>query len=198
MSLRTASGFSKREKAGPSPLGTKTALIGLVAAFVVALGLLNWVSVLSYNSVLRAQEDQHWVMHTHLVLQKLDDLLEHLISAEAVESGYLQNEDRFYIASYKSDVDSIRGALNQVAQLTSDNPMQQQTLQQLNSRMSILLSEFQDELAAGGKKAVKTDTVVRKRRERQSLQETVACIMQMKAAKPQCSFGAGPCRQQSR
>jgi|SRR5579871_1021032 len=181
MSLPTASGVSKHETSGPSPVGTKTTLVGLVAAFVLALGLLNWVNALSYDFLLRVQDDQRWVMHTHLVLQKLDDFLEHLISAEAGESSYLETGDRSYVASYKSDVDIIRGALNQVAQLTSDNPSQQQTLQQLNSRTSILLSEFQEELAAGGKKALKTETVVRKRRERQSLQETVACVMQMKA-----------------
>ena len=181
MSLRIACGVSKRDNTGPSLLGTKITLSALVAASVVALSLLIWVSVLSYDSVSRAREDEHWVIHTHLVLQRLDDLLEHLISAEAHESGYLQTEDRSHTVSYETDVDAISGALNQVGQLTSDNPGQQKTLQQLKSRISILLSEFQDELAAGGEKAVKTDTVVRKRRKGQSLQETVACIMQMKA-----------------
>ena len=141
-----------------------------MAVCAFGLALLNWVSVLSYDSLLRAQKDQHWVMHTHLVLQKLDDLLEHLISAEAGESGYLQTEDKSYLASCRATSTPFED-LNQIGQLTSDNPSQQQTLQQLNSRMSNLLSEFQDELAVGGKKGVKTNITVRSGVERQSLLE---------------------------
>jgi len=126
-----------------------------VAACAVALALLSWVGVLSHRSMLRVEEDQRWVVHTHLVLKKLDGVLEHLISAATSQSAYARTGDKSYLSSYRADLESIRENLNEIGQLTSDNPSQQQALQQLKPMISNMLAELQEELIVGGKKGVK-------------------------------------------
>lgn len=126
-----------------------------MAACAVALALLSWVGVLSHRSMLRVEEDQRWVVHTHLVLKKLDGVLEHLISAATSQSAYARTGDKSYLSSYRADLESIRENLNEIGQLTSDNPSQQQALQQLKPMISNMLAELQEELIVGGKKGVK-------------------------------------------
>jgi methyl-accepting chemotaxis protein len=151
-----------------------------VAACAVALALLSWVGVLSYRSMLRVEEDQRWVVHTHLVLKKLDGVLERLISAATSQSAYARTGDKSYLSSYRADLDSIRGDLNEIGQLTSDNPSQQQALQQLKPMISNMLAEFQEELTVGGKKGVKANITVRSGVDKQSLLEIASRVTQMK------------------
>src|SRR5579863_4153222 len=184
MSLRPGLGSSTRVSSGSSSPETKTTLIGLVAALVVALGLLSWLGRLSYSSMLRAEEDQRWVVHTHLVLQKLDSVLQHVISVGASKSDYVQN-DESNRSSYGSDLDAIRENLNDVSQLTLDNPTQQQALQQLRPLISGLLAGSNKTLTASGKQAVTTGINLRERTESQSLLEITDRVTRMKAAESQ-------------
>jgi len=151
-----------------------------VAACAVALALLSWVGVLSLRSILRVEEDQRWVVHTHLVLKKLDGALEHLISAATSQSAYARTGDKSYLSSYRAELESIRENLNEIGQLTSDNPSQQQALQQLKPMISNMLAEFQEELTVGGKKGVKANITVRSGVDKQSLLEIVSRVTQMK------------------
>jgi len=155
MSLPTVLRESKPAVSRASQRERTTLRAGLVAACAVALALLSWVGVLSHRSMLRVEEDQRWVVHTHLVLKKLDGVLEHLISAATSQSAYARTGDKSYLSSYRADLESIRENLNEIGQLTSDNPSQQQALQQLKPMISNMLAELQEELIVGGKKGVK-------------------------------------------
>ena len=153
---------------------------GLAAACAVALALLSWVGVLSYRSMLRVEEDQRWVVHAHLVLKKLDGVLEHLISAATSQRAYARTGDKSYLSAYRADLESIREKLDEIGQLTSDNPSQQQALQQLKPMISNMLAEFQEELTVGGKKGVKANVTVRSGVDKQSLLEIASRLAQMK------------------
>jgi PAS domain S-box-containing protein len=138
------------------------------------------VGALSYRSTLRAEEDQRWVVHTHLVLQKLDDVLVHLISAVTDQRGYGLTSEQSYLSSYKADLDNLRGDLNEVDQLTSDNPRQEQALKQLGPLVSTMLFEFEEEIILGPTERRKTDTAGREDLEQRSLLEIASRITQMK------------------
>jgi CHASE3 domain sensor protein len=61
----------------------------LIAASGIALPVFCVLGVLSYRWTLRADEDQHWVEHTHVVLEKLGALSADLISMESARQDYL-------------------------------------------------------------------------------------------------------------
>jgi PAS domain S-box-containing protein len=129
--------------------------------------------------MLRAEEDQRWVVHTYLVLQKLDDVLVHLISAETGQRGYLLTGEKSYLSSYQPDLDNLRDDLKDVGQLTKDNPRQRQALPQLEQLISTQLSEFQDEMTLRDREGPKIDTPGRRAAEKRSLLEVISRVAQM-------------------
>jgi PAS domain S-box-containing protein len=159
-------------------------LSGLVAACVVAIALLGWVGLLSYRSTLRAEEDQRWVIHTHLVLQKLDGALEHLISAGSSKRGDVEAAEKSYLPSYRADLDAIRDDLDEVGQLTSDNPRQQRALQELRPLISTMLSESQEDPVLS-KRTAKTHTTAQGNQGRWLLKEITSRVTQMKEVESQ-------------
>ena len=160
MSLPTNVGPGTRALSRTSKREYTTLRIGLITACVVALALLGLVGVVSYRWILQVREDQRWIVHTHLVVEKLDDVLVHLISAGTDQRTYVLTGEQSHLSSYKADLDSLRDDLNQVGHLTADNPGHQQALQQLRPLVSTVLSEFREELTLGGKKSRKADIAV--------------------------------------
>src|SRR5579863_825108 len=180
MSLPTSLGRDRRVILRALKSSTATATAGVVAAGAFALALLICVGVVSYRSVLRAEDDQRWVVHTHLVLQKLDSVLDHLISARANKSGYVRPDSTSFPSSYKTDLTAIRDDLNEVGQLTSDNPAQQQALQQLKPLISTMLSQAQPEVVPGSHERLKPETADGQAMRKGSLAEIAPLVLQMK------------------
>ena len=151
----------------------------LVASCGLALAHLGWMGAISYRSMLRVDEDQSRVMHAHIVLQKLDTVLVHLISAGTNQRSFTFTfiSDEHYLSSNKADLVDIRDDLNDLGQLTSDNPRQRQALQELRPLVSNELSEFPENLTPGSKRGT---TTVRGGMETRSLLGIIFLVMQMK------------------
>jgi hypothetical protein len=77
--MRRGSLYSLYIPASEVALGQVTFKLELVVALGTALAILVGVGVLSYRRMLREDEDQRWVAHTHLVLEKLDAILTDLV-----------------------------------------------------------------------------------------------------------------------
>lgn len=180
MSAPTTLGPGRRVISRTSKRETTTLRAGLIATCAVALAFLSWVSVLSYRSMPRVEEDQRWGLHTYLVLQKLDGVLVRLISAGTSQCGYVFTGEESYLSSCKADLDKIRDDLNDVGQLTKNSPQQQPALRQLRPLISTMLSEFQEEPTLGSKKGMKTDAAVRGGMKQRSLLEIMSRVTQMK------------------
>jgi CHASE3 domain sensor protein len=90
----------------------------------VGLGLLivGLVGVLSYRSMLQNDDERHWVTHTHLVLEKLDALLESSTNDEAAMRQYVWTGDTEPLASYRSGLEQLGKQVEEVRALTSDIP----------------------------------------------------------------------------
>ncbi len=149
----------------------------LVASCVLAFALLGWMGGISYLSVLCVDEDQRRVMRAQIVLEKLDAVLVYLISAETNQRSYTLASDERHLSSYKTDLVDIRDDLNDLGQLTSENPQQWQALQKLRPLVSNEPSEFHENLTPGSKRGT---TAVRGGMETRSLLEIMSRVMQMK------------------
>lgn len=118
----------------------------IIAGFGVALALLICVGILSYWSVVQNANERQWVGHTHLVLEKLDALSANLIDAETGERGYLLTGKESYLAPYNGAASKLRENSKDLRQMTADNPVQQRTLDGLETVMAARLAILQHEI----------------------------------------------------
>ena len=108
-------------------VGTKIA-----AAFAMVLAILIAIGTTSFLSTRRMADTSWWVNHTHQVLEALDGVMSRMLAAEAGQKGYLLTNDQPYLDQFNKAVEgdggvagrSIDAALENIRQLTGDNPHQ--------------------------------------------------------------------------
>ncbi len=113
------------------------------AGFAVALTCLALVSLASYLSIQRLNENARWVDHTHDVLAGLQSLWSAITSAETAERGYVITEDPDYLSDYRQTVQQADALQQRLAELTSDNPMQHQRVATLRDLLTERVRQFQ-------------------------------------------------------
>jgi methyl-accepting chemotaxis protein len=114
----------------------------LVAAFGLAALTLVVIALISYRNASHLIENNVWVAHTHQVRADLADLLSELKDAETGQRGYIITGDESYLAPYQAALAAIKGTLDDVRKLTSDNPNQQRRLATVAPLIDAKLAEL--------------------------------------------------------
>ncbi|HEV2320399.1 MAG TPA: PAS domain S-box protein, partial [Verrucomicrobiae bacterium] len=112
----------------------------ILAGFMVtaaALGVMGWLSYRATRDFIVAQ---NWVTHSHEVITQLQATLATVIETETDQRGYLLTRDETFLKDRSSAVVRIPGQLQQLKTLTSDNPAQQDALNQFEGRTRALIS----------------------------------------------------------
>jgi len=120
--------------------------------------IVGGVSLLSFRWTQRADEDQHWVTHTRMVLGKLDAVVINVLSAETEQRAYLLTREASHLIAYKEALNSTQREVDEVRELTADNPGQQQTLKQLEPLISKKISELREQVTAHTVKSIQPPT----------------------------------------
>jgi PAS domain S-box-containing protein len=149
-----------------------------VFTWAVAFALV-WLGVLSYRSAIRGEEDRRWIVHTHIVMQKLDSLLLHSITAETNWREYGLSGEESYLSPYKADLLQLQDDLDEVGRMTSDNPRQQRALEQLRPLISTAFPGFQKGLTKNSW-TEKTDRAMREAPEKQLITNLTVRVKAMK------------------
>jgi CHASE3 domain sensor protein len=102
----------------------KQSLLGFGTASVVLI----IIHALSYWSFVEQRRTSAWVTHTHVVLEKLETTLSDIKDAETAQRGYVITGRERYLEPYQSVVNSIHPQIEELKNLTADNPNQQQRL----------------------------------------------------------------------
>jgi PAS domain S-box-containing protein len=110
---------------------------GKVAELAAASAVLLIATALSYGALVHESEDREAITHTHIVLESLGAVRGNVAEADADGRGYLLSGDGVYLAAYGQGVLKLRSNLNELRQLTGDNPVQQRSL----NRMDRLVAE---------------------------------------------------------
>ena len=116
-------------------------------AFIVALLLLATIGFFSYRQVTKLIEKINWEKHTQEVLLKLDEALSLVVDAEASGRGFIISGDENFLESFNHINQTIGGNLDQLRNLTADNPAQTERISKLESLITkrlVLLSHFTD------------------------------------------------------
>jgi len=114
-------------------------LIGFAAllALTGVLGLVGWRSIDAVDS------NAAMVAHTRHVLAAAEAITGTLVDAETGQRGYLLTGDASYLAPFEAARASIDDVVGEFAQLTSDNPQQQQRVEELRPLVDAKFAELQ-------------------------------------------------------
>jgi len=108
----------------------------------VILIILLLIGFISLRNMAMLREDNLLVAHTHEVLAKLNAISGDLQDAETGQRGYLLTGMEKYLEPYDNGITKLNNDVDDLRQLTSDNPKQQQQIVILES----LIKEKRNEL----------------------------------------------------
>src|SRR5581483_8325950 len=100
-------------------------------AFALALLLLVLIGGLSYRSMKELRLSLEWENQTQLVLNKLEELLNTLVEAETSGRGFILSGEDVYLEPFNRANMRLPQQLAELRQLTEENPIQQQRLNDL-------------------------------------------------------------------
>jgi signal transduction histidine kinase len=111
-----------------------------------ALVILLSIGVLSFRSTLREEEDRGWVTHTHLVIESLGQILTDITQAEASQRGYILTGDEQDLKPFENCVGNVDRGVKELRGLTSDNPRQQEAIQQLEPAIAARVAGLRERI----------------------------------------------------
>lgn len=100
------------------------------------------ISATSVILVDQAREDNAWVVHTVEVENQISTLLLQIRNAESAARGYLLTADAHFLAEHEASVASIVPAIDKLARLAGDNPLQIENSEKLRAPIQERLVEF--------------------------------------------------------
>ena len=113
-------------------------------AFALGLLLLAAVGGSAYLSTQRLLEANRWVVHTHQVHEKLEDVLSAHLDAETGERGFLITGKERYLEPYTTGSSRIQQDIDALVELTRDNPRQQESLDQVRKLSDAKLAHLRE------------------------------------------------------
>ena len=121
-------------KSGMDPL-VSFGLAAVILFFLVSGGV-------AYLNIRTLREDNQKIVHSHQVIKALDGLLSTMTDGETGQRGFLLTDDERYLEPYKAAMLSVTSQLDELSQLTRDNPRQQARIPQLKLHIDAKLAEL--------------------------------------------------------
>jgi methyl-accepting chemotaxis protein len=119
----------------------------IAAGFALSFVLMAMVGVLAYRSINTLSNTSQAVAHTHLVLERLADVLNVLQDAEIGGRGYIITGDESFLQPYQSSEIKIVAVVNALSALIANNPAQQKRISQAEpiivAKMSLIKRQIE-------------------------------------------------------
>ncbi len=103
----------------------------IAGAFVFALAVMLGIGATTWLSLARFEGTFASVEHTHVVLNRLEQIQVHALNVQTGSRGYALSGDPAFLAPFDDGVSRIRDAIAALRVLTRDNPAQQARLDRL-------------------------------------------------------------------
>jgi len=121
-------------KSGMDPLMT-FGLVVVLGFFLIS----GWVA---YFNIQTLRDDNQKIYHSHQVIKALDGVLSTVKDAETGQRGFLLTGEESYLEPYNAALLALPPQIDQLAQLTSDNPKQQGRIGLLKQHINAKLTEL--------------------------------------------------------
>lgn len=128
---------------------------------IVGLSILLTSGLAAYKVTTLLIETSSWVSHTHEVETSLESIISQLTDAETGQRGFILTNKTEYLVPYEHGKQSIFAVLKTAKSLTSDNPIQQQRLDEIETLVNLKLNELAQtiELFKAGNRAEALDLI---------------------------------------
>lgn len=107
-----------------------------------ALLILVGIATLSFWSEVRNEKDRQWVIHTLLVVEKLQTIRIDITQAETGQRGYMLTGQDRHLQLYRSGVDQVREDMKELPDLIKDNPEERESIKRLDPLIAARLAEL--------------------------------------------------------
>src|ERR1017187_755746 len=114
----------------------------IAAGFALSFVLLAAIGAIAYRSINALSQTSYSVAHTHVVLERIASVLSLLKDAETGQRGYIITGDESFLGPYQAAAPEIATTVNDLRELTSDNPAQQKRIGQAEPLIAAKLFEL--------------------------------------------------------
>lgn len=116
----------------------------LVTGSSVLLAFLAANVALTYHNTRKLNEDCHWVAHTYEVITGLQNVMSLATDAETGQRGFVITGEAKYLEPHAAALPALDKAVDEVGQLTSDNPVQHARMPQLRTAIANRIQTLDD------------------------------------------------------
>jgi len=171
----------------------------VVCSFTLALLLLSGVGIASFLNFNRLTEEKRWLIHTHKVIEALDNVNISLTNAKLARSNYILTGKGNYKEVYQQERQKCNQNLQDIRNLIKDNPDQQDYLNKLELLITKKFELLQQSILIVEQKSLdnavqveNTDRVMAVGKELrnifQSMEEEEKNLLQQRASATDASF----------
>ncbi len=114
--------------------------IKVIAAF--ALVILFGIGAISFETTRQDEDDRRLVIHTQLVIEKLQAVLIDVNQAETGQRGYVMTGQEEYLQPYVTSTNQVLEDITQLRELISDNPAQVESIERLEPLVTARLARL--------------------------------------------------------
>src|SRR5580704_9846760 len=100
----------------------------IAVGFAVSFILLAAIGIVAYRSIDSLTKSSYAVTHSHAVLEHLSAVLNQLTDAETGQRGFVITGDDAYLEPYRSGTAAVPRLMEELRELTADNPNQQERI----------------------------------------------------------------------
>jgi signal transduction histidine kinase len=130
-----------------TPEATRRRAIGQVLLLAAGLVVLTVISAGSVYLVNQAREDARWVLHTVEVENQISLTQLQLRRAESAQRAYISTLLPAFLTDFENAASQLTPDLMQLRQLTSDNPVQRSSLDEMIPLSTQRIEEFRKTIA---------------------------------------------------
>jgi diguanylate cyclase (GGDEF)-like protein len=121
--------------------------------FVFAATVIGVVGASGYRTVKLQTETVLWIEHTHRVIERIDDIMLAVSTAESAVRGFALSREQYLANDLEPLIHQAHSAYKDVAEMVRDNPVQQRRSNTLGPKLErriVLLREYLERVSAGG------------------------------------------------
>lgn len=123
----------------------------IAAGFALSFVLMAIIGITAYRSINTLANTSQMVAHTHLVLERIADVLNVLQDAEIGGRGYIITGDEGFLEPYQNAQTKIVVTIDKLSTLIADNPAQQKRLAQAEPVIMAVLDKAANRDAQGAR-----------------------------------------------
>ncbi len=118
----------------------------------LGLGILLFLGLLAVNAIAGRQtqqlhDDAQLMIHTHEVMEALDDLLVTVKDAESGQRGYLLTGEERYLKSYNTAIAATKEKIGHIEQLIKNSPLEERRMPPLQTAINLEVEELAESVA---------------------------------------------------